>query len=139
MFGFHNAKFLAPISPAHRVFTVLSQVVEMAEEEVPIPSTSTSYDAYQARLQKSALVATKHAFQIPSDLGFHRTLDKSFASELDSISARVFSLTDKLLRYSTGASTKGKGKAVLKTEEDFLDNYHLAIVDVVDQLFENAV
>lgn len=113
----------------------------MASEDPPLPSSSTSYDAYQLRLQKSALLATKQAFQLPlnPDLSFHRTLNKSFASELDSVSSRVFSLAEKVLKFSTGKSIKGKGKAVLKSEDDLLEGYHLSVVDVVDQLFENAV
>jgi hypothetical protein len=70
---------------------------------------------------------------------FHRTLDKSFASQLDAVSARVFTLADQVLRLSSGVSVKGKGKAVLKSDDDLLEGYHISVVDVVDQLYENAV
>lgn len=107
--------------------------------EAPSPSTSASYDAYQASLTRAALTATKQAFVLPSDIQFHRTLDKSFASQLDVVSARVFSLTDKLLRYASGSSGKGKGKAVLKNKDDLLEGYHMSVVDTIDQLYENTV
>lgn len=107
---------------------------------MPSPSSSTSFDAYQAKLQSAALTATKRAFALPQDIQFHRTLDKSFGTELDVVSARVFALTDKLLRYtSKTTASKGKGRAILKTEDDLLDGYHLSVVDTVDHLYETAV
>lgn len=111
----------------------------MDDQQQQQPSASTSYDAYHTSLQQAALKATRQAFALPADIQFHRTLDKSFASELDAVSARVFALTDKLLRFSSGGSSKGKGKAALRNEDDLLEGYHLSVVDVVDQLYENAV
>ncbi|KAF8315606.1 hypothetical protein DL93DRAFT_840172 [Clavulina sp. PMI_390] len=107
------------------------------ELSTPGPSNPSTYDAYQSKLQLAALTATKRAFALPKDIAFHRTLDKTFGTELDAISQRVFSLTDKLLRYAT-KSSKGKGRAILKTEDDLLDGFHMTVVDTVDHLYEKT-
>jgi exosome complex exonuclease RRP6 len=109
------------------------------QQQQQVPLNSTSFDSYQAKLQLAALTATKQAFILPQDIQFHRTLDKSFGAEIDAVSARVFSLTDKLLRHAQGSSAKGKNKAILRTEDDLVEGYHLSIIDTIDQLYENAV
>lgn len=103
-----------------------------------VPLSSASFDSYQSKLQLAALTAAKRAFILPQDLQFHRTLDKSFSAEIDGVSARVFSLTDKLLRHVQGLSTKGKNKAILRTEDDLVEGYHTFVIDTIDQLYENA-
>ena len=108
-------------------------------EPQQIPLNSASFDSYQSKLQLAALTATKRAFILPQDIQFHRTLDKSFGAEIDAVSARVLSLTDKLLRYAQGSSAKGKDKAILRTEDDLVEGYHLSVIDTTDQLYENAV
>jgi exosome complex exonuclease RRP6 len=107
-------------------------------------SPSTSFGAYQALLQKAALTATKQAYLLPidTDMAFHRTLDKKFAADVDVVSARVFALTNKLLKFAHGVNVSigsGKGKAVIREEEDLLEGYHTSVVDVMDQLYEAAV
>ncbi len=105
--------------------------------------SSSSFNDYNAQLQGSALKATRAAVSLPTDIPFHRSIHPEFAKGLDQCSARVLSLTNKLLSLSTtvNASTRsrGKGKARLEAQDDVVDNFHSLVVDVMDQLLENAV
>ena len=114
------------------------------EDGGTLPSPSTSFSVYQPLLQKAALTATKRAYLLPADtdMAFQRTLDKKFATDVDVVSARVFALTNRLLKFAQGnnvAFRSGKGKAVIREEEDLLEGYHTSVVDILDQLFESAV
>lgn len=104
--------------------------------------TLAAFDNYNTALQTVALKATKHAVQLPSDIAFHRSVDRSFAKEIDACSSRVLSLTNRLLSLVSTADTssaRGKGKGKGKLEDDVVDNFHAVVVDSMDQLLERAV
>lgn len=105
--------------------------------------SSSSFNDYNAQLQGSALKATRAAVSLPADIPFHRSIQPEFAQGLDQCSARVLSLTNKLLNLSTTVNTstsvRGKGKGRLEAQDDVVDNFHSLVVDVMDQLLENAV
>ncbi|KAM5540062.1 hypothetical protein V8D89_006202 [Ganoderma adspersum] len=104
--------------------------------------SSSSFNDYNAQLQGSALKATRAAVSLPADIPFHRSIHPGFAKELDQCSSRVLSLTNKLLSLSTtvnaSSASRGKGKARLEAQDDVVDNFHSLVVDVMDQLLENA-
>lgn len=105
--------------------------------------SSSSFNDYNAQLQGSALKATRAAVSLPADIPFHRSIHPEFAKELDQCSTRVLSVTNKLLSLSAtvnaSTSSRGKGKARLEAQDDVVDNFHSLVVDVMDQLLENAV
>jgi hypothetical protein len=107
------------------------------------PLTRSDFDGYYAQLQTSALKATKNAAGLPSDLAFHRSVDSDLAKELETCSNKVVSITNMLLSLTStiGSSkiAKGKGKAHLRDEDDFLDRFGSLIVEPMDQLLERAV
>jgi exosome complex exonuclease RRP6 len=123
-----------------------------------VPSPSTSFDAYQPKLQSTVLNTAKVANGLPpaADMGFQRTIDRKFAKDIDSSSVKVLNLANRLLSLVQGgdsrsndpngktkangrSSEKGKQKALLTDEDDVLDGYHTLVVDIVDQLLESAV
>ncbi|KAF8148190.1 hypothetical protein B0H34DRAFT_737252 [Crassisporium funariophilum] len=103
---------------------------------------SAAFDAYNAQLQGLALTATRKAVGLPADVAFHRSMDHSFAQELDAFSARVLSVTNKLLSLVGSVDTtqggRGKGKAKLTNQDDVIDNFHSLVVDSMDQLLERT-
>jgi exosome complex exonuclease RRP6 len=100
----------------------------------------SEFDGYYAQLQASALKATKNAAALPADLAFHRSVDSDLANDLEVCSNKVTSITNMLLDFaSTIKSAKGKGKARVRDEDDFLDRFASLIVEPMDQLFERAV
>ncbi|PPQ68746.1 LOW QUALITY PROTEIN: hypothetical protein CVT25_012840 [Psilocybe cyanescens] len=101
---------------------------------------SSSFDVYNARLQASALTATRKSAGLPTDIAFHRSMDRELAQDLDSFSQRVLNVTNKLLGLvSTADHTQGrKGKAKLENQDDVVDNFHALIVDSMDQLLERT-
>ena len=105
--------------------------------------SSSSFNDYNNQIQGSALKATRAAVSLPADIPFHRSVHPEFARRLDKSSARVLSLTNKLLGLShtanASASSRGKGKARLEAQDDVVDNFHSLVVDAMDQLLENAV
>ncbi|KAI9510150.1 ribonuclease H-like domain-containing protein [Russula earlei] len=106
------------------------------------PLTKSEFDAYYSQLQESALKATKHAAGLPADLGFHRSVDSDLARTLEICSNRVVAITNSLLGLAStiesSKSSKGKGKARMQDEDDFLDRFGTLIVEPMDQLFECA-
>jgi PMC2NT (NUC016) domain len=107
------------------------------------PLTTSIFDGYYAQLQESALKATKHAAGLPADLAFHRSVDSDLASALGTCSNKVVTITNTLLSLAstvgTSKTSKGKGKARVQDEDDFLDRFRTLIVEPMDQLLENAV
>jgi exosome complex exonuclease RRP6 len=104
--------------------------------------TKSDFDGYYTQLQASALKATKNAAGLPSDLAFHRSVDSDLAKELETCSNKVVSITNMLLSLTStigSSKTKGKGKAYLRDEDDFLDRFGSLIVEPMDQLLERAV
>jgi len=86
---------------------------------------------------------TKHAAALPADLAFHRSVDSDLAEDLEACSKKVLSMTNMLLNLastvSNSKSAKGKGKARVQDEDDFLDRFGPLIVEPMDQLLERAV
>lgn len=107
------------------------------------PLSKSEFDGYYAQLQNAALKATKHAVGLPTDLVFHRSMDSDVAKDLETCSERVISMTNTLLDLASTIentrSAKGKGKARLQDEDDFLDRFGALIVEPMDQLLERAV
>ncbi len=105
--------------------------------------SSASFNDYNAQLQGYALKATRAAVSLPADIPFHRSVHPDFAKEVDRCSARVLSLTNKLLQLSStvnaSASARAKGKARLEAQDDVVDNFHSLVVDAMDTLLERAV
>ncbi|KAH9042099.1 ribonuclease H-like domain-containing protein [Lactarius pseudohatsudake] len=106
------------------------------------PLTRSEFDNYHTQLQASALKATKHAASLPTDLAFHRSVDSDLARDLEACSNKVISITNTLLNLAStlgsSKSVKGKGKARVRDEDDFLDRFESLIVEPMDQLFERA-
>ncbi|KAH9179270.1 hypothetical protein EDB89DRAFT_2111416 [Lactarius sanguifluus] len=104
--------------------------------------TRSEFDSYHTRLQASALKATKHAASLPTDLAFHRSVDPDLARDLEACSNKVISITNTLLNLAStvggSKSAKGKGKARVRDEDDFLDRFGSLIIEPMDQLFERA-
>lgn len=110
----------------------------MDSSQTPLPKSE--FDDYYAQLQNAALKATKHAAGLPADLAFHRSVDSDLAKDLETCSKRVVSMTNALLDLaSTIGGAKGKGKAPLQDEDEFLDRFGALIVEPMDQLLERAV
>jgi PMC2NT (NUC016) domain len=109
------------------------------------PLSKSAFDGYYAQLQTAALKATKHAAGLPTsaDLAFHRSVDSDLAKDLESCSKKVVSMSNVLLdlmsTIGNSKSAKGKGKARLQDEDDFLDRFGALIVEPMDQLLERAV
>ena len=107
------------------------------------PLSKSSFDGYYAQIQTAALKATKHAAGLPADLAYHRSVDSDLARELETCSKKAVSLTNVLLDVMStlggSKSAKGKGKARLQDEDDFLDRFEALIVEPMDQSLERAV
>ncbi|KAA1473827.1 hypothetical protein DENSPDRAFT_780589 [Dentipellis sp. KUC8613] len=101
--------------------------------------TAADFDDYNTRLQAAALTATRNSAGLPSDLGFHRSVDRDLAKGLDTCSDRILNITNKLLGLTATAGTsKGKGKGKLEDQDDFMDRFESLIVESMDQLLERA-
>lgn len=108
----------------------------------PGPSNAANFDTYHARLQASALNATRVAAGFPADVAFHRSMDTGFAHELDAFTEHVLSVTNKMLALVStvdqSRSAKGKRKAMLSSQDDVVDNFYSFVVDATDQLLERT-
>jgi exosome complex exonuclease RRP6 len=107
------------------------------------PLSTSSFDGYYAQIQTAALKATKHAAGLPADLAFHRSVDSDLARDLETCSKKAVSLTNALLdmmsTIESSKSAKGKGRARLQDEDDFLDRFEALVVEPMDLLLERAV
>jgi exosome complex exonuclease RRP6 len=103
---------------------------------------SSQFDEYATQIQGAALNSTRHAVGLPHDLAFHRSIDSELAKGLDVFSARVLSITSRLLHLSSTvdvANGGGKGKNKLESQDDVMDSFHSLVVDSMDQMLERAV
>ncbi|ETW81983.1 hypothetical protein HETIRDRAFT_318347 [Heterobasidion irregulare TC 32-1] len=104
--------------------------------------TPETFNGYNERLQAAALKATKNAAGLPSDLAFHRSIDRRIATELDACSGRLSFIANRLLALASKTddvqSLKGKGKAKLEDQDDYVDRFESIIVEAMDQLLEHA-
>lgn len=117
----------------------------MASEDSPPSST---FGELNTSLQLLALKATRHAAGLPSDLAFHRTLDRTFGKDVDACSDRILGLTNRLLALvqtgdgsaSASSASRWKGKERrLEGQDDVVDAFQGSIADAMDRLLERAV
>jgi len=102
----------------------------------------SKFEDYNLKLQTSILNPTKHAFALPTDIQFHKSIDRDFAEEVEACSTKVLSITNKLLTMATSPTTNigGKGKArLIADQDDVVDDFDSVVVDIMDQLLERVV
>ncbi|KAL0960894.1 hypothetical protein HGRIS_005903 [Hohenbuehelia grisea] len=106
------------------------------------PPTSSTFDAFYAAAQSSALKTVRNSAALPADLAFHRSINPELSKNIDAFSEKVLNLTNRLLAlaHTTDSANvrAGKGKARLENQDDFVDSFGGLVVDVVDQLFERT-
>ena|SRR2546421_6636247 len=91
------------------------------------------FPEWQAKLLKQLVQTTKAASAVGShDVSFERSIDPSFNTNLNAVTDRLLTLSNRLLEF-TGL----KGDEF--EDEDDLDNRWEEVVDVVDGLLERAV
>lgn len=100
----------------------------------------TLVDKMSAALEAS----TSAAAQLPdkSDLNFHRTLDRKFAKELDSVSSQVLKITNRLLETALQSRDDEAPRQKLRPlmdEDDVVDDFTRKVIGTVDTLLEQAV
>ena len=101
-----------------------------------------NFEDYNLKLQASILYPTKHAYALPTDIQFHKSIDRDFAEEIEACSTKVLSITNRLLTLATSSTTNpgGKGKARLIVDQDgVVDDFDSVVVDIMDQLLERVV
>lgn len=102
----------------------------------------SNFEDYNLKLQASILNPTKHAFALPADVQFHKSIDRDFAGELEACSTKVLSITNRLLALTTSSTSNssGKGKTRLTVDHDgVVDDFDSVVVDAMDQLLERVV
>ena len=102
----------------------------------------SNFEDYNLKLQNSILNPTKHAFALPTDIQFHKSIDRDFAEEIEACSTKVLSITNKLLTLtaSSTATLGGKRKTRLFVDQDdVVDDFDSVVVDIMDQLLERVV
>lgn len=109
----------------------------MATSSVPL--TKETFDQFYTRLQASAVKATRNAALLPTDVDFYRSMDANFSREIDALSSRVLTLTNRILSLVETADPGGKGKQKAESQDDVVDNFHSLFVDPMDQLLERTV
>lgn len=128
------------VTPAYTAFFLSRTVMEEGSSNLLTPA---GFNICNAKLQATALTTTRKAVSLPSDVAFHRSIDHSFAQDLDAFSERVLLVTNKLLNLVATADksqgTRAKGKGKLASQDDVLDNFHSLVVDSMDHLLEKTV
>lgn len=91
-------------------------------------------------IPRAALKATRNAALLPPDIAFHKSMDPTFAKDLDAFSSKVLFLTNQLLELAATVHTSGKdkGKGKVRSEDDILDSFETLVVDRMDQLLERV-
>lgn len=105
-----------------------------------VPDPVTSLAAYLPALQTPLVSLTRNASSLPgpSDLAFHRSIDRGLAAEIDAQSQQVQKHIQQLTRW---AKPKGKAKAATDDDEDDDESptaLYNRISDVIDGLLERA-
>jgi hypothetical protein len=107
-------------------------------------SMSANFDDLNTTLQTLALKSTRNAAALPTDLAFHRTLDRDFGRDMDACSAKIMSLANDLLAFidsgdaSRSGGRKGKERRV-EGQDDVVDDFRGIVVDAIDRLLERTV
>lgn len=111
--------------------------------------SSSSFDTFYGKIQSSTLDSVRKSVGIPTDVSFHRSVDSELATQLDTLSTRVLSLTNRVFALSqlsagsvsNSSGRKGKEKEAqqLHGQDDVVDSFQSLVVDVVDGLFERTV
>lgn len=102
----------------------------------------SNFEDYNLRLQTFILNPTKHAFTLPMDIQFHKSIDLDFAEEIEACSSKVLSITNKLLTLAASSATNTGRKSrarLLGDEDDVVDDFDSVVVDTMDQLLERVV
>ncbi|KAF8184172.1 hypothetical protein BJ912DRAFT_975089 [Pholiota molesta] len=112
------------------------------DESHSVPLASSAFDAYNQKLQTAGVTATRKAAGLPTDVTFHRSMDREFAEGLDAFSERVLAMTNRLLALVSTVdqtqASRGKGKGKLEGQDDVVDHFHNLVVDSMDQLLEKT-
>lgn len=104
----------------------------MAQPTIPDPVTD--FTAYQTSLFHALIAATKAANNLPSkDLGFYKSLDRTFAATLDHCAEQVLQISNNLVHHSGGDQPEE-----YRDVDDVVDRFG-GVIDVVDNLLEKAV
>ena len=133
------------MSRLQSIFLSVSVTVMEELEGSPNLLTAAGFNVFNAELQTAALTTIRKSVSLPSDVAFHRSMDHSFAQDLDTFSERVLLVANKLLNLaatvdqSQGIPGRGKGKGKLASQDDVVDNFHTLVVDSMDQLLEKTV
>ncbi|KAG0229131.1 ribonuclease H-like domain-containing protein [Mortierella sp. GBAus27b] len=91
------------------------------------------FDAWQTELFATLVKATKASNALPGgDVSFYKTLDPSFAADMNEASGVTLDLCNKLLLQAGGPSVD-----LLGDHEDVDDRFHV-VVDVVDNMLEKV-
>ncbi|KAG0325020.1 exosome nuclease subunit [Dissophora globulifera] len=91
------------------------------------------FEAWQTALFAALVQATKAANAIPAgDVSFYRTLDRTFAADMDEASTSTLDLCNRLLRQAGGPVARQ-----LKDSDDVSDHFSI-VVDVVDNMLEKV-
>ncbi|KAG0006872.1 exosome nuclease subunit, partial [Modicella reniformis] len=91
------------------------------------------FDAWQAALFAVLIKATKASNAVPAgDVAFYRTLDRSFASDMNEASSTTLDLCNRLLQQASGSTAEQ-----LVNGDDVNDRFDI-VVDVVDNMLEKV-
>ena len=92
------------------------------------------FESFQRPVSEAIIKTTRTATRIAAeDLRFHRSLNPSLGTLLDQKSARLLSLTEKLIRRSAASATRIR----LRDVDDIDPNFR-TLVDVADGLLERV-
>ncbi|KAG1138973.1 hypothetical protein G6F37_012357 [Rhizopus arrhizus] len=107
----------------------------MAVEEIPDPLVD--FKGYQTSLFKSLVSATAAVNSIPvGDVGYFRSLDRSFAKELDQATASTLYLGNSLLEQCT-LNAGIEASTSFEDVDDVVRGYG-SVIDVCDSLLDKA-
>ncbi|KAG8810292.1 exosome nuclease subunit, partial [Serendipita sp. 401] len=110
----------------------------------------SSVEEYASQIKVQTDLVLEAANGLPKDIRFHRSLDGKFKKDLDTATARVLRLTNRLLKLVETVSTKptdlkaqrrraeDRRREDFEDEQDVIDRFHSGAVDLMDPLFERV-
>ncbi|KAI8061041.1 ribonuclease H-like domain-containing protein [Gongronella butleri] len=103
-----------------------------------IPDPVADFEAYQKSLFRALVSASNAANSIKhEDIGFYRSLDRDFATDLDQASATLLSTANELTNHT--ALDVGHDDTNVNIEDiDDINDRFFGVIDVVDSLFERV-